>query len=306
MNSKSQGDYEAYLQTYPTGRFAALAKARLKNLSGAPTTAQSPESPAIEQASAAPKEQQSDVLNGQEAYARKDYAQALAWFQKAADHGNTVAQDFVGNIYYFGQGVPRDYAQAMTWYRKAADQGNADAQNAVGNIYYNGQGVPQDYALALNWYRKAADQGQIFAQDQLGSMYNYGTGVTKDYDQAVAWYRKAADQGDAYAQQRLLAIQAPQPAQTPRPAPTQAQIVIVKVANETDYDATVYLDGQEVADVDAGESKDVPAPAGPDHVINACYYGEYQGSLLFGGREKKCLPPHDVAPNGMLLTIYPQ
>lgn len=82
--------------------------------------------------------------------------------------------------------------------------------------------------------------------------------------------------------------------------------VVVKVSNETERDATVYVDGQEVDDVDAGESKDIIVPPGPNHVINACYYGEWQGSLLFGGAEKKCLPPRDVAPNGMTYIIYPQ
>jgi len=32
-------------------------------------------------------------------------------------------------MYAIGQGVPRDYAQAAAWYRKAAEQGKALAQS---------------------------------------------------------------------------------------------------------------------------------------------------------------------------------
>jgi TPR repeat protein len=46
------------------------------------------------------------------------------------------------------------YTQAAFWYRKAAEQGNSVAQDALGDLYYNGQGVPQDYAQAALWYRK--------------------------------------------------------------------------------------------------------------------------------------------------------
>jgi len=38
MNSRSAGDYNAYLRTYPTGRFSELAKSRLQELGSPPTT----------------------------------------------------------------------------------------------------------------------------------------------------------------------------------------------------------------------------------------------------------------------------
>jgi uncharacterized protein len=31
-------------------------------------------------------------------------------------------------MYQYGEGVPKDDAEAVKWYRKAADQGNSDAQ----------------------------------------------------------------------------------------------------------------------------------------------------------------------------------
>ena len=57
----------------------------------------------------------------------KDYAQARAWLQKAADQGHAKAQNNLGLLYEYGLGGAKDYAQARAWLQKAADQGDADA-----------------------------------------------------------------------------------------------------------------------------------------------------------------------------------
>ena len=134
------------------------------------------------------------------AYARKDYAQAIIWFRKAADQGDRDAETVVGSFYQNGWGVPQDYAQAAIWYRKAAGQGNATAQFELGWFYLSGEGVVRDYAQAMTWLRKAADHGFPQAESDIGLLYEKGWGVPQDYGQAMAWYRKAADQDDALAQ----------------------------------------------------------------------------------------------------------
>jgi hypothetical protein len=44
----------------------------------------------------------------------------------------------------------KDYANAMIWFRKAADRGNSPAQNNIGWLYQNGWGGKKDYAEAAN------------------------------------------------------------------------------------------------------------------------------------------------------------
>lgn len=39
-----------------------------------------------------------------------------------------LAQKNLGVMYEFGKGVTKDETQAVAWYRKAAEQGNTDAQ----------------------------------------------------------------------------------------------------------------------------------------------------------------------------------
>jgi TPR repeat protein len=134
---------------------------------------------------------------------RKNYTEAVKWFRKAAEQGNTNSQMQLGSLYYIGEGVPQDYAESMKWYRKAAEQGDAAAQLILGHMYDNKPGVPPDYAEALKWFRKAAEQGNAEAQSRLARMYHTGKGIPRDYAEALKWYRKADEQGNTTAQSML-------------------------------------------------------------------------------------------------------
>ena len=78
--------------------------------------------------------------------------------------------------------LAQDYETAMREWAPLASQGNAEAQNMVGFMYRWGQGVGQDYedgsTLGTGW---RADQGHPTAQSNLGLLYRYGLGVPKDY-----------------------------------------------------------------------------------------------------------------------------
>ena len=180
-----------------------------------------------------------DMNEGLRAYLSGDYATALPVFRKYAEQGDDLAQGFLGDMYYKGQGVPQDYTEALKWYRKAAEQGNSLAQIGLGRMYSNGQGVPQsdiesdkwihkaaeqltavglyaigkmyyeglgvsqDYIKAAKWFRKSAEQGHAGAQGSLGLMYRDGIGVSQDYTEAAKWMHKSAEQGNARAQALL-------------------------------------------------------------------------------------------------------
>ena len=56
-------------------------------------------------------------------------------------------------------------AEAVKWFRKAADQGNSSGQSNLARMYENGRGVAKDVGEALRWYRQAADQGDAKAKE---------------------------------------------------------------------------------------------------------------------------------------------
>jgi uncharacterized protein len=140
------------------------------------------------------------VFEGEQAFAKKDYAAALKVFRPLANQGNPVAQSYVGFLYETGKGVPQDHGEAIRWYRLAAEQGNTTAQYNLGGMYENSQGIRQDDAEAIRWYRKAAEQGYSDAQLKLGNRYFGGQGVPQNYKEAAKWVRLAADRGNPEAQ----------------------------------------------------------------------------------------------------------
>ncbi|MBM3840675.1 MAG: sel1 repeat family protein [Verrucomicrobia bacterium] len=135
----------------------------------------------------------------QPAEPRPDFNQT----QARAEAGEAQAQNLVGELYAEGKQVKRDFAEAIRWYRKAADQGLARAQYNLGVLHDIGQGVPQDEAEAARWYRQAAENGSADAQYTLASMYGLGRGVPRDPKEALRWYERAAEQGDALARYNL-------------------------------------------------------------------------------------------------------
>lgn len=79
-----------------------------------------------------------------------------------------------GLKYYNGEGVKQDYQEALKWFRKAADKGDTDAQYEIGTMYAAGDGVTADPIEALKWLRKAAAQGNADAQCEIGDMCRNG------------------------------------------------------------------------------------------------------------------------------------
>lgn len=134
---------------------------------------------------------------------KQSFSEAAYWYLKAADAGQSSAQNSIGYMYLKGSGVKQNYAAALQWLTKSAEQGNTDGQSNLAFIYQEGLGVKKDLPKALDLYRKAAEAGQAAAQNSLGYMYDSGLGVAEDNKQAITWYRKAADQGDSNGQFNL-------------------------------------------------------------------------------------------------------
>ena len=137
-----------------------------------------------------------DFDDGLAAYQRGDYATALQEWRPLAEQGDALAQQYLGNMYATGRGVPENDAEAVKWYGKAAAQGHASAQFSLGLMYFNGEGVTENDAEAVKWFRKAAEQGYALAQKNLGVMYVTGEGVPVNNVKAYMWWALAKAQGD--------------------------------------------------------------------------------------------------------------
>lgn len=189
---------------------------------------------------------------------KQSYEEAIKWYRKAAEQGFAQAQCNLGLMYKSGTSVTQSSEEAIKWFRKAAEQDNAQAQCNLGLIYKDGTGIAQSSEEAIKWYRKAAEQGYAEAQFRLGTMYEDGAGVEKSDEEAINWFRKAAEQGNADAQFRLNMMYGSKQnsAQSDKGPLDQ----ILKAAKQGNADAqyrlgTMYENGQDVEKSDSNAAE---------------------------------------------------
>jgi hypothetical protein len=84
-----------------------------------------------------------------------------------------------GEVYEYGRDVQQDYAEAMKWYRKAAEHGSAIAEAKIAMMYKYGEGVPQSDTEAEKWIQKSKDTRKAWesAHPDLGGFY-FNDGVS--------------------------------------------------------------------------------------------------------------------------------
>ena len=133
-----------------------------------------------------------DYNKGLKAYIAEDYPTAYEEWKSLAELGNVRAQNSLGGMYEYGNGVLKDYSEAVKWYQLSAEQGNARAQNNLGYMYQLGNGVLKDYSEAEKWYRLAAEQSYANAQFNLGMIYLTGYGIPQDNVTAHMWHNIAS------------------------------------------------------------------------------------------------------------------
>jgi hypothetical protein len=95
------------------------------------------------------------------------------WAQKAAAQGAASAMTRLGKFHHDALGgVARDPAQAVAWWIKAANAGDSEAQALLGAAYHLGQGVERNDVHALVWLTRAEAQGQELARNFLPCVRN--------------------------------------------------------------------------------------------------------------------------------------
>ena len=84
-----------------------------------------------------------------------DYKAAYAKWHDLAEHGDANAQFNLGMMYHSGLQVAFDEHKAVYWYQRAAEGGNRLAQEYMAIGYQEGWfGLPQDEAKSHYWYQR--------------------------------------------------------------------------------------------------------------------------------------------------------
>lgn len=75
--------------------------------------------------------QADDLSNADALFAKKEFSQALQMYTKAANAGNPVAQQHLGEMYLYGDAGAVDLVKAELWFKKSAAKGNKTAIAAL-------------------------------------------------------------------------------------------------------------------------------------------------------------------------------
>lgn len=77
---------------------------------------------------------------------------AMNMLKKLAKCGNSDAARRLGNLYYDGVGVKKDYSEAIVWYEIAANLGDQWSKTRLGDMYRDGRGTIQNLKKSVEFY----------------------------------------------------------------------------------------------------------------------------------------------------------
>ncbi len=137
----------------------------------------------------------------------KEPSQAIVWYRKAAEQGDTESAFSLGEMYRLGEGTLPNNKEALMWYKKAADKGNSSAMEWTGYLYETGDGtdagVP-DYDKALDYYNQAITLNSFLAMERTAILFFNGSNLNRDYSEAFKLFSKAATEGNRIVSKRYL------------------------------------------------------------------------------------------------------
>ncbi len=122
---------------------------------------------------------------------------ALDLFRKSAQAGYPIAAEHIAMAYMFNVGLEQltETDDAKYWIEKLSNKGNLEAQNFLGNMYMTGKGVPKDECKAANIYKSLVDKNYIYGFTNLALCYLNGKGVEKDTKKAKEYLEYARSMG---------------------------------------------------------------------------------------------------------------
>ena len=125
-------------------------------------------------------------------FTQPDKPVSIELLEGLAKKGDAAAQKKLGVIYWWSK-KDTDKSLSLYWTKKAAQQGDSDAQNNYGTFFYNGDIINKDLVEAFQWYQKSANQGNTTAMRNLGSFYLLNN---KDINNAIKYLKMAFNNGD--------------------------------------------------------------------------------------------------------------
>ena len=160
------------------------------------------------------KQERADKLlnKGAALYQKHQYAEALPYYQQAAELGSVIAMSNLGYCYYYGRSVPVDYKQAAKYFQQAADQGDANALYKLGDMLVKKQ-IPETNYSILDYYSLAYEQARwdkdIWNYPDICLRLARYTKLHKAYllQEAMEYFQQRINEGDHFTAGTLKSAQ---------------------------------------------------------------------------------------------------
>ena len=151
--------------------------------------------------SAGLKEEDAESLyaKADSSFSNKNYSEAFALAQRAADQGHAAACNLVGLCYANGFGVEKSLPNAKVLFERAAKGGFPRGIRNFALTVMDESCGPPDYATAAKLLNEADEAGDSRAPGILARLYLEGRGVEKDLTKAVDLLKRGVDRGDKVA-----------------------------------------------------------------------------------------------------------
>ncbi len=210
--------YRDYLEKYPDGLFAKLARLRLEDLSkdgiSAVTNLDAKLSPRFAEFEETPLYPEITECDRQAGHVQEIADPSVGVYfkeivpEKAIPACLDALKQFPDSLrilvnYARAIDAAGRHDEAREIYRMGAEKGFPIAMRSLGDVYRDGRGVEKNLNEARYWYVLGAAKNNVFAEFNLGLIFLQGLGVPENKEKAVFWFWRAARQGFAPAMQRL-------------------------------------------------------------------------------------------------------
>ncbi|MEG9481259.1 tetratricopeptide repeat protein [Mannheimia sp. HC-2023] len=142
-----------------------------------------------------------DLEKGKAFYRDYNYSEAFTYFSKEAERNNAEAIYYLGNMYRFGESIPKDLDKAEHLYQKAfklfnqmAQEKDATAVMYLGQMYHFGNGTKRDTEKGIQLFLQADKLGNGKASSYLASYFER----LKEPNKAFYFAKRSAERGERY------------------------------------------------------------------------------------------------------------
>jgi TPR repeat protein len=118
-------------------------------------------------------------------YAGYNPKMGIKLLRKSAKQHFALAQTMLGIYYYegFDNIIKQNTQDARQWFHKAAKRGDSVAQYYLGELFYEGNGVAANHKKAVEYYQQSSNACYVPAMQKLAHCFISGIGTQKNEDE---------------------------------------------------------------------------------------------------------------------------